>query len=192
MGNGSYDLGFKCLTKLPLKIGQNFYPALPIILNGLPHPLILGDSWSQNHGAILNFCNQTVAWKGEKSCNVAPFQLGPTKGNLSTLLTLKMEPSVGACGIPVHQSPNCVLDCSQGLAGRDCHSPGLKWAFIHSQKEDPLRKLLVYGAGGQENNMNLPILGVLQQYLGLLVLGLGLLLLRPGLLHLKLGLWCCA
>ncbi|KAJ9067771.1 hypothetical protein DSO57_1035830 [Entomophthora muscae] len=72
----------------------------------------------------------------------------------------------------------------------------LSHTVIHSQKEDPLRNLLVYGPGGQGNNMNLPIIGVLQQYLGLLVLGLGLLhlslvllLLRLGLLHLKLGLW---
>ncbi|KAJ9056416.1 hypothetical protein DSO57_1033292 [Entomophthora muscae] len=102
--------------------------------------------------------------------------------------------------------PKCVLDCSQGPAGSGCHSLGLKWAFIHSQKEDPLRNLLVYGPGGQGNNMDLSILGVLQQYLGLLVLGLGLLhlslrrlLLRLGLLLLKLGLrllgirlLCCA
>ncbi|KAJ9073606.1 hypothetical protein DSO57_1014383 [Entomophthora muscae] len=101
------------------------------------------------------------------------------------------------CEVPVYQSPKFVLDHSQGLAGRDCHSLGSKWAFIHSQKEDPLRNLLVYGPGGQGNNMNLPILGVLQQYLGLLVLGLGLLhsilgllLLKLGLWHLKLGLWC--
>ncbi|KAJ9071568.1 hypothetical protein DSO57_1035680 [Entomophthora muscae] len=73
---------------------------------------------------------------------------------------------------------------------------GPKWAFVHSQKEDPLRNLLVYGLGGQGNNMNLPILRVLQQYLGILVLGLGLLhlslgllLLRPGQLLLKRGLW---
>ncbi|KAJ9059669.1 hypothetical protein DSO57_1039034 [Entomophthora muscae] len=92
--------------------------------------------------------------------------------------------------------PKYVLDCSQGLAGRGCHSLGSKWAFIHSQKEDPLKNLLVYGPGGQGNNMDLPILGVLQQYLVLLVLGLGLLnlslgclLLRLGLLLLKLGLW---
>ncbi|KAJ9051485.1 hypothetical protein DSO57_1004222 [Entomophthora muscae] len=102
----------------------------------------------------------------------------------------------GDCGVPVQQSPKCVLDCSHGPAGRDCHSLGSKWAFIHSQKEDPLRNLLVYGPGGQGNNMDLPILGVIQQYLGLLVLGLGLLhlslgllLLRLGLLLLKLGLW---
>ncbi|KAJ9060021.1 hypothetical protein DSO57_1035358 [Entomophthora muscae] len=99
------------------------------------------------------------------------------------------------CRIPVHQSPKCVLDCSQGPAERECHSLGLKWTFIHSQKEDPLRNLLVYGLGGQGNNMDLQILGVLQQYLELLVLGLGLLdlslglmLLRLGLQHLKLGL----
>ncbi|KAJ9078277.1 hypothetical protein DSO57_1008407 [Entomophthora muscae] len=87
------------------------------------------------------------------------------------------------CGVPVHQSPKCVLDCSQGPAGRGCHSLGLKWDFIQSHKEDPLRNLLVYGPGGQGNNMDLPILGVLQQYLGLLVLGLRL-------LHLSLGLCC--
>ncbi|KAJ9063801.1 hypothetical protein DSO57_1037066 [Entomophthora muscae] len=92
------------------------------------------------------------------------------------------------CGVPVHQSPKCVLDCSQGLAGRGCHSLGSKWAFIHSQKEDPLRNLLVFGPGGQGNNMDLPILGVLQQFLGLLVLGLWILLLCLGLLHLGLGL----
>ncbi|KAJ9067158.1 hypothetical protein DSO57_1002641 [Entomophthora muscae] len=69
--------------------------------------------------------------------------------------------------------PKCILDCSQGSAGRGCHSLlrgnvfqkyvlGLKWAFIHSQKEDPLINLLVYGrGGGQGNNMDLPILGVL-------------------------------
>ncbi|KAJ9083793.1 hypothetical protein DSO57_1031075 [Entomophthora muscae] len=100
------------------------------------------------------------------------------------------------CGVPVHQSPKCVLDCSQGPAGRECHSLGSKWAFIHSQKEDPLRNLLVYGLGGQGNNIDLPILGVLQQYLEILLIGLGLLhlslrllLLRLGLLLLKLGLW---
>ncbi|KAJ9082522.1 hypothetical protein DSO57_1003683 [Entomophthora muscae] len=92
------------------------------------------------------------------------------------------------CGVPVHQSPKCVLDHSQGPAGRDCNSLGSKWAFIHSQKEDPLRKLLVYSPVGQGNNMGLPILRVLQQYLGLLLLGLGLLHLSLGLLLLILGL----
>ncbi|KAJ9048016.1 hypothetical protein DSO57_1039167 [Entomophthora muscae] len=92
------------------------------------------------------------------------------------------------CGAPVHQSPNCVLDHSQGLAGRGCHSLGSKWAFIHSQKEDPLRNFMVYGPGGQGNNMGFPILGVLQQYLGLFVLCFGLLYLSLGLLLLQLGL----
>ncbi|KAJ9075594.1 hypothetical protein DSO57_1034575 [Entomophthora muscae] len=54
------------------------------------------------------------------------------------------------CGVPVHLSPNCVLNCIQGPAGRDCHSLGSKWAFIHSQKEDPLRNLLVYDPGVKE------------------------------------------
>ncbi|KAJ9054914.1 hypothetical protein DSO57_1009571 [Entomophthora muscae] len=65
------------------------------------------------------------------------------------------------CGVPVHQSSKCVLDCIQGPAGSDFHSllrenvsqkyvKGSKWAFIHSQKEDPLRKLLVYGPGVKE------------------------------------------
>ncbi|KAJ9085862.1 hypothetical protein DSO57_1009702 [Entomophthora muscae] len=92
------------------------------------------------------------------------------------------------CGVPVHQSPKCVLNCSQRPAGRGCHSLGLKWAFIHSQKEDPLRNLLEYGPVSQEDNMGLPILGVLPQYLGLLVLGLGLLHLSLGFLILRLGL----
>ncbi|KAJ9058788.1 hypothetical protein DSO57_1008597 [Entomophthora muscae] len=58
------------------------------------------------------------------------------------------------CRVPVHQSPLCVLGQSQGLAGRSCdslvgkiHHLGLKWAFIHSQKEDPLRNLLVCDLG---------------------------------------------
>ena len=55
MGNSSQNLGFRCATKLSLKIGQNLYPAFPIILKGLPHLMILGDLWSQRHGAILNF-----------------------------------------------------------------------------------------------------------------------------------------
>ncbi|KAJ9056387.1 hypothetical protein DSO57_1033525 [Entomophthora muscae] len=66
------------------------------------------------------------------------------------------------CGVPVHQSPKCVLGHSQGPSGRDFHSLGSKWAFIHSQKEDSLRNLLVYGPGGQGNNMDFPIIGVLQ------------------------------
>ncbi|KAJ9060552.1 hypothetical protein DSO57_1029527 [Entomophthora muscae] len=52
-------------------------------------------------------------------------------------------------GVPVHQSPKCVLGHSQGLTGRGFHSLRLKRAFIHSQKEDLLRNLLVYGSGGQ-------------------------------------------
>ncbi|KAJ9087924.1 hypothetical protein DSO57_1028263 [Entomophthora muscae] len=55
-----------------------------------------------------------------------------------------------ACGVPVHQSPKCVLDCSQGPVGRDCHTLGSKCAFFHSQKEDPLRNLLVYSLGVKE------------------------------------------
>ncbi|KAJ9064366.1 hypothetical protein DSO57_1031499 [Entomophthora muscae] len=115
-------------------------------------------------------------------------------GQEATTLLLLGPPCLlwGSCS-PV---PKCVLDCSQGPSGRGCHSLGSKWAFIHSQKEDPLRYLLVYGPGGQGNNMDLPILGVLQQYLGLLILVLGLLhlslgrlLLKLGLLLLKLGLW---
>ncbi|KAJ9049150.1 hypothetical protein DSO57_1027603 [Entomophthora muscae] len=113
-----------------------------------------------------------------------------------TIFSCPVNPDQAHCGVPVHQSPKCVLDCSQGPAGRDCHSLGSRWAFIHSQKEDPLRNLLVYGLGDQGNNMDLPILGVLQQYLGLLVICLGLLhlslgqlILRLGCLLLKLGLW---
>ncbi|KAJ9076162.1 hypothetical protein DSO57_1028892 [Entomophthora muscae] len=100
----------------------------------------------------------------------------------------QIDTKLGLCGVPVHQSPKCVLDCSQEPDRKGFHSLGSKWAFIHSQNEDPLRNLLVYGPGGQGNNMDLPILGVLQQYLELLNLSLGPLLLRLGLLHLKLGL----
>ena len=67
------------------------------------------------------------------------------------------------------------------------------------RRKIPLETFWYMARGDQGNNMDLPILGVLQQYLGLLVLGLGLLhlslgllLLRLGLLLLKLGLWCCA
>ncbi|KAJ9090506.1 hypothetical protein DSO57_1001962, partial [Entomophthora muscae] len=31
-------------------------------------------------------------------------------------------PPEETCGVPFHQSPKCVLDCSQGPAGRDFHS----------------------------------------------------------------------
>ncbi|KAJ9061094.1 hypothetical protein DSO57_1024100 [Entomophthora muscae] len=125
-------------------------------------------------------------------------QTEPSKSTEKKLEKLLLRNLLGPCGVPVYQSPKCVLDHSQGLAGRDYHSLGSKGAFIHSQKEDLLRNLLVYGPGGQGNNMDLLILGVLHQYLGLLVIGLGLLLLRLvllllklGLLHLKLGLWHC-
>ncbi|KAJ9065325.1 hypothetical protein DSO57_1020957 [Entomophthora muscae] len=82
------------------------------------------------------------------------------------------------CGVPVHQSSKCVLDCSQGPAGRG----------FHSLKKDPLRNLLVFGPGGQGNKMDFPILGVLQQFLGLLVLGLWLLHFSLEPLYLGLGL----
>ncbi|KAJ9080138.1 hypothetical protein DSO57_1028223 [Entomophthora muscae] len=111
--------------------------------------------------------------KDQDKCLGMPAPGGPQKHMLP----------VGYCGVPVHQSPKCVLDHSQGPAGR-----GSKWSFICSQKEDPLRNLLVYGLGGQGNNIDLPIIGVLQQYLGHLVLDLGLLLLSLGPLLLRLGL----
>ncbi|KAJ9061816.1 hypothetical protein DSO57_1016893 [Entomophthora muscae] len=37
---------------------------------------------------------------------------------LNSLLEIRQGP----CGVPVYQSPKCVLDRSQGPAGRDCHS----------------------------------------------------------------------
>ncbi|KAJ9071138.1 hypothetical protein DSO57_1000144 [Entomophthora muscae] len=80
----------------------------------------------------------------------------------------------GTC-LPV---PKCVLDCSQGLAGRGCHS----------LKEDPLRNFLIYGLEIGNNEEFVPILGVLYQSLGPLVLGLWLLLLGLGPLHFGLGL----
>ncbi|KAJ9086008.1 hypothetical protein DSO57_1008522 [Entomophthora muscae] len=49
------------------------------------------------------------------------------------------------CGVPVQQSPGV-----SWIVARDCLEGGSKWAFIHSQKEDPLGNLLVYGPGVKE------------------------------------------
>ncbi|KAJ9070420.1 hypothetical protein DSO57_1008161 [Entomophthora muscae] len=107
---------------------------------------------------------------------------------IAIILQAHIETGYEGCGIPAHQLPKCVLGHSQGLDGRGYHFLRLKWAFIHSQKEEPLRNLLVYGLGGHGNNVDLKILGALQQYLGLLILDLRLLHLILELLHLILGL----
>ncbi|KAJ9059506.1 hypothetical protein DSO57_1001578 [Entomophthora muscae] len=39
-----------------------------------------------------------------------------------TIPILELGITLHKCGVPVHQSPKCVLDHSQGPAGRDCHS----------------------------------------------------------------------
>ncbi|KAJ9073170.1 hypothetical protein DSO57_1019390 [Entomophthora muscae] len=118
----------------------------------------------------------------------SPFNISLSKCSTTPLILLEKDPCIGLLWDSCLPVPKCVLDHSQGPAGRGCHSIGSKWAFIHSQKEDPLRNLLVYSPGSQGNKMYLPILGVLQQYLELLVLGLGLLHLSLGRLLLRLGL----
>ncbi|KAJ9071572.1 hypothetical protein DSO57_1035657 [Entomophthora muscae] len=55
MGNITKDKGYKCKQYLPLVIGSNTYPLSLILLKGLSHPLILGDSWSNKHDLILNY-----------------------------------------------------------------------------------------------------------------------------------------
>ncbi|KAJ9084266.1 hypothetical protein DSO57_1026238 [Entomophthora muscae] len=48
---------------------------------------------------------------------------GPKTSKKATKKTPEPSPSPEEeCGVPVHQSPKCVLDQSQGPAGRDCHS----------------------------------------------------------------------
>ncbi|KAJ9072545.1 hypothetical protein DSO57_1026399 [Entomophthora muscae] len=49
------------------------------------------------------------------------------------------------CRVPVHQSPSV-----SWIVARNRLEGGLKWTFIHSQKEDSLRNLLVYGPGVKE------------------------------------------
>ncbi|KAJ9086923.1 hypothetical protein DSO57_1038538 [Entomophthora muscae] len=89
----------------------------------------------------------------------------------------------------------CVLDCSQDqrrvvILYKGNGQNGLLFTL---RRKIPLETFW-YMAQGSRKNMDLPILGVLQQYLGLLVivltshLSLGRLLLRLGLLPLKLDL----
>ncbi|KAJ9090644.1 hypothetical protein DSO57_1000492 [Entomophthora muscae] len=58
-----------------------------------------------NHSGKIKHCH---------FCFPEQTQPGP-----ASLKTLSQDPFFG---VPVHQSPKCVLDCSQGLAGRGYHS----------------------------------------------------------------------
>ncbi|KAJ9082607.1 hypothetical protein DSO57_1002982 [Entomophthora muscae] len=128
--------------------------------------------------------SSTVSYKTSTSSSKPVVQDSgmPTSSQLSTIAKKRSRSnkSKATTTTPTDKTNESVPSLTNLLQNFN-KGEGLKWAFIHSQKEDPLRNLLVYGPGSQRNNMDLSIIGVLQQYFGLLVLGLGL-------LHLKLGL----
>ncbi|KAJ9054689.1 hypothetical protein DSO57_1011479 [Entomophthora muscae] len=77
LGNSIKDTGYKCEQELPLVIGNNTYPSSLILLKGLPHPLILGDSWSDRHGLILNYQEQNITLGDKGTRNTVPFCTNP-------------------------------------------------------------------------------------------------------------------
>ncbi|KAJ9067012.1 hypothetical protein DSO57_1003718 [Entomophthora muscae] len=95
MGNSSLDTGYKCEQELLLTIGHNKYLSSLILHAGLPHPLILGDSWSDKHGLILNYHKQTTTLGQPRSCDTILFGTNQDRSPANKLLAMKLEPSVG-------------------------------------------------------------------------------------------------
>ncbi|KAJ9080132.1 DNA damage-inducible protein 1 [Entomophthora muscae] len=147
----TYTIGV--YSALPMCFGKLLLAVPAVVLENESYDLLVGTQFLGEYNGIINIKDVYLSILGYE---VPLIFEEPIKVPGKRLKTCVLE----YCGVPVHQSPKCDLSHSQGLAGRSFHSLvcenvyqkyvyGLKWAFIHSQKEDTLRNLMLYSPGAK-------------------------------------------